>query len=103
MGDAAVVGGVMGAGIGVVLVLIVGGLVGWLASVLMKTNAQMGFIANVLVGIAGAWLGGFIAARLGLTTGTLGGIVTAIAGAVLVIAGLRVVRVFRVRDPGRLG
>ena len=92
MGDAAVVGGVMGAGIGVVLVIIVGGLIGWLASVLMKATAQMGLIANVLGGIAGAWLGGFIAARLGLTTGALGGLVTAIAGAALVIAGLRVVR-----------
>jgi uncharacterized membrane protein YeaQ/YmgE (transglycosylase-associated protein family) len=68
----------------------------------MKMNGQMGFIANVLVGIAGAGLGSFMAARLGLTTGALGGIVTAIAGAALVIAGLRVVGVFSVTDPDPL-
>jgi hypothetical protein len=43
-----------------------------------------------------------MAARLGLTTGALGGIVTAIAGAALVIAGLRVVGVFSVTDPDPL-
>ena len=39
-----------------IVTLIVGGIIGWLASVLMKTNAQMGVIANV-VGIVGSALG----------------------------------------------
>ena len=38
--------------------LIVGGLIGWLASMLMKTNHQQGIFLNVVVGIVGAMLGG---------------------------------------------
>ena len=49
-----------------IVTLIVGGIIGWLASIVMKTNAQMGMIANVVVGIVGSWLGGWIAAALGL-------------------------------------
>jgi uncharacterized membrane protein YeaQ/YmgE (transglycosylase-associated protein family) len=37
--------------------LIVGGVVGWLASIVMKTNAQLGMIANIVVGIVGAGKG----------------------------------------------
>lgn len=35
---------------GLIMTLIIGGIVGWLASIIMKTNAQMGWIANVAVG-----------------------------------------------------
>jgi hypothetical protein len=38
---------------GLIISLVIGGIVGWLASIVMKTNAQMGLIANVLVGIVG--------------------------------------------------
>ena len=44
-----------------VITLIVGGVVGWLASLVMKTNAQMGLIANVIVGVVGSLLGFWIA------------------------------------------
>ena len=40
-----------------IISLIIGGIVGWLASMVMKTNAQMGWIANVLVGVVGSALG----------------------------------------------
>lgn len=40
--------------------LIVGGLVGWVASIIMKTNAQQGILLNVIVGIVGAFIAGFI-------------------------------------------
>jgi uncharacterized membrane protein YeaQ/YmgE (transglycosylase-associated protein family) len=40
--------------------LIIGGVAGWLASILMKANAKMGLFANILVGIVGAALGGFL-------------------------------------------
>ena len=43
---------------GLLITLLVGALVGWLASMLMKTNNQMGAVANIVVGIVGAWLGG---------------------------------------------
>jgi uncharacterized membrane protein YeaQ/YmgE (transglycosylase-associated protein family) len=49
-----------------IVTLIVGAVVGWLASMLMKTNAQMGAIANILVGIAGSSLGFWLAGVLSL-------------------------------------
>ena len=49
--------------------LIVGGLIGWLASVLMKTNDQQGMFLNVVVGIVGAMVGGwFISPLVGVGT-----------------------------------
>ena len=46
--------------------LIVGGIIGWLASVVMKTNNQMGVIANVIVGIIGSGLGAWVFSLVGL-------------------------------------
>ena len=46
--------------------LIIGGVVGWLASILMRTNAQMGILANVIVGVFGSFLGVFVARALGV-------------------------------------
>lgn len=49
--------------------LIVGGVIGWLASILMKTNDQQGMFLNVIVGIVGAMLGGwFISPLVGVGT-----------------------------------
>ncbi|MGE5832948.1 MAG: GlsB/YeaQ/YmgE family stress response membrane protein [Acidobacteriota bacterium] len=76
--------------------LIIGGIVGWLASIVMKTNAQMGMIANVIVGIVGSTLGFWLAGALGLATG--GGVarwLVAIAGAAILIAILKVLNVFK--------
>lgn len=81
---------------GWIVTLIIGGIVGWLASILMKTNAQMGWIANVLVGVAGSVLGVWIAGLLGMgITGGIGRFVVALGGAVLLIFVLRKVGVFR--------
>lgn len=44
--------------------LIVGGLIGWLASMLMKTDGQQGIFLNVIVGIVGAMLGGWVISPL---------------------------------------
>ena len=44
--------------------LIVGGLIGWLASIMMKTNDQQGMVLNVIVGIVGAMLGGWLISPL---------------------------------------
>lgn len=79
-----------------IITLIVGGLVGWLASIIMKTNAQMGLIANVLVGVVGSMLGYWLAGLLGIAPA--GGILRfliAIGGAVLLIFILRKLGVFR--------
>ena len=45
---------------GVIIWLIVGGVVGWLASIIMRTDAQQGVLLNVIVGIVGALLAGFV-------------------------------------------
>ena len=50
--------------------LIVGGLVGWIASILMGTNAQQGIILNIVVGIVGAFLAGLVLTPL-LGIGTI--------------------------------
>ncbi len=81
---------------GWIVSLIIGGIVGWLASIIMKTNAQMGIIANVLVGIVGSWLGFWVAGLLGLTGGgTIIRFAIAIGGAVLLIFILRALGIFK--------
>ena len=45
---------------GIIVWLIVGGVVGWLASIIMRTDAQQGLLLNIVVGIVGALLAGFI-------------------------------------------
>ena len=77
-------------------------LVGWLASIIMKTNAQQGAIANILVGIVGSllgrWLfsdvlqiGGAVAAGSFSLLGLLWGII----GAVVLIAILKALNIFK--------
>ena len=69
-----------------IISLIIGGIVGWLASIIMKTNAQMGWIANVLVGVVGSALGFWIAGLLGIApTGGILRFVIALGGAALLI------------------
>lgn len=79
-----------------IISLIIGGIVGWLASIVMKTNAQMGMIANVLVGVVGSMLGYWLAGLIGIApTGGIIRFVIAIAGAALLIFILRQFGVFR--------
>lgn len=79
-----------------IFALVIGGIVGWLASIIMKTNAQMGMVANVLVGVAGSVLGTWVAGLLGVSAS--GGILrflVAIAGAALLIFILQAIGVFK--------
>lgn len=50
--------------------IVVGGILGWLASLVMRTDAQQGMLLNVIVGIVGALLGGWLLAPL-FGTGTI--------------------------------
>jgi uncharacterized membrane protein YeaQ/YmgE (transglycosylase-associated protein family) len=50
--------------------LVVGGIIGWLASIVMRTDAQQGMFLNIVVGIIGAMLGGFLLAPM-FGTGTI--------------------------------
>jgi len=69
-----------------IISLLIGGIVGWLASVIMKTDAQMGLIANVLVGVVGSTLGFWLAGLIGIApTGGLLRFLVAVAGAALLI------------------
>lgn len=69
-----------------IISLVIGGIVGWLASIIMKTNAQMGLIANVLVGVVGGALGFWIAGLVGIAaTGGVVRFLVALVGAALLI------------------
>jgi len=81
---------------GILITLVIGGLIGWVASIVMKTNAQMGLIANIIVGIVGAFLGGWLGGLLGITpAGWIGSALVALGGAVLVIFALRSLKILK--------
>jgi len=82
----------------IILMLIVGGLIGWIASMIMRTNAQQGVILNIVVGIVGALLAGLLLAPLfgtgSITQGdfSLSGLLISLVGAVILLA---IVNLFR--------
>ena len=78
--------------------LVVGGIIGWLASIIMKTNAQQGLFLNVIVGIVGSLLGGWLISPL-IGAGTINqsdfsiaGLFVSLVGAVLLLA---IINLFR--------
>ena len=76
--------------------LIIGGVCGWLASLIMKTDKQMGILANVVVGIVGSIFGHWLFGVLGLAAyGTLGRLVMAVAGAMALIWILKALKLYR--------
>jgi len=85
-----------------IILLVVGGVLGWLASIVMRTDAQQGIFLNVVVGIVGAVLGGYLLAPLigggsitaGITAGTL---ITSFLGAVVLLAVINLIQRGRVR------
>jgi uncharacterized membrane protein YeaQ/YmgE (transglycosylase-associated protein family) len=79
-----------------VISIVIGGIVGWLASMFMKTDAQMGLVANVLVGVVGSLLGFWLAGLVGLApTGGIVRFIVAIAGAALLIFILQKLGLFK--------
>jgi uncharacterized membrane protein YeaQ/YmgE (transglycosylase-associated protein family) len=83
---------------GIILVLVIGGIIGWLASIVMRTDGQQGIILNVVVGIVGAVLGGFLLGPIiggaPITTGALDvrSLLVSFLGAVILLA---IVNLFR--------
>ena len=82
--------------------LVVGGVIGWIASLIMKTDAQQGLFLNVVVGIVGALLGGWLLSPL-VGAGTLNqgdfsvmGLLVSLAGAIIL---LFLVNLIRRRSP----
>jgi uncharacterized membrane protein YeaQ/YmgE (transglycosylase-associated protein family) len=79
-----------------IVTLVIGGIIGWLASLVMKTDAQMGLVGNVLVGIVGSVLGFWLAGLLGVAAGSaLGGYIIAMIGAAVLIGLLKAVGVLK--------
>jgi len=78
---------------GIILWLIVGGIVGWLASIVMRTNAQQGILLNIIVGIVGAFLAGLVFGGGTINDGiTIGSFLMSLLGAVVLLA---IVNMFR--------
>jgi len=73
--------------------IVIGGIAGWLASIVMKTNREQGLIMDIIVGIVGALIGGFIFSTLGLGDGVsgfnIGSLIVAFIGAVVLLGILR--------------
>ncbi len=80
----------------IVIWLVVGALAGWVASMIMKTDAQMGTVANIVVGIIGAFLGGWVLSLFGAAPAVgqlnIPSILTAILGAVILLFLIKMVR-----------
>jgi uncharacterized membrane protein YeaQ/YmgE (transglycosylase-associated protein family) len=82
--------------------LIVGGVVGWLASLIMRTDAQQGILLNVVVGIIGALIGGWVISPM-VGVGTIneglsiGSFLVSLVGAVVLLAIVNLFRRGRVR------
>ncbi|HYD78828.1 MAG TPA: GlsB/YeaQ/YmgE family stress response membrane protein [Paucimonas sp.] len=81
-----------------ILWIIIGGIIGWIASIIMKTNAEQGMFLNIIVGIVGALLSGWFIAPL-LGTGTinqndfsLGSLIVSLVGAIILLAIVNLVR-----------
>ena len=78
--------------------LVVGGLIGWVASMIMRTDAQQGVFLNVVVGIVGAMLGGWLLAPMfgGGTINnndfSLSGLGLSLLGAIILLAIVNLVR-----------
>jgi uncharacterized membrane protein YeaQ/YmgE (transglycosylase-associated protein family) len=80
---------------GILAWIILGGIAGWLASIIMKTNAQQGVITNIIVGVVGAFIGGFLFSLLGgsgVTGFNIYSLLVAVAGAIVLLAILKTVR-----------
>jgi uncharacterized membrane protein YeaQ/YmgE (transglycosylase-associated protein family) len=87
---------------GWIVAIIVGGVAGWLASMVMNRDASMGILWNIIVGIIGALLGNVIAGALFDTQGTiqtfnLTGFIIAIVGAIVLLGIVNLVQRGRVR------
>ena len=83
---------------GLIILLIVGGVIGWLASLIMRTDAQQGIFLNVVVGIVGSLVAGLLLSPLlgtpPITSGTISisTILVSLLGAVVLLAAVNLIR-----------
>lgn len=79
----------------IILWIVFGALAGWIASLIMKTNREQGLLTDIIVGIVGAFLGGFIFNLFGaggVDGFNIGSLLVAIVGAVVLLAIVKAVR-----------
>ncbi len=79
---------------GIIGWIIIGGLAGWVASKIMNTDAQQGIILNIVVGIIGALIGGFLLGVFGVDTdgsGVIVSFITALIGACILLFAVKAV------------
>lgn len=88
---------------GILVWLIVGGIIGWVASLIMKTDAQQGLFLNIIVGIIGAFIGGWLGGMFGLGGDindgnfSVSGLLMSLVGAIVLLAIVNLFRRGRVR------
>ncbi len=77
-----------------ILWLVIGALAGWIASIIMKTNAQQGLLIDIIVGIIGAFIGGYVVRFFGVDpdANLIISLITAVVGAVILLAIIKAVR-----------
>lgn len=78
--------------VGIIIWLIVGGVVGWLASLVMRTDAQQGVLLNIVVGIVGAVIAGLIFGQNMNDGITVESFLYALIGAVILLAIVNLIR-----------
>jgi uncharacterized membrane protein YeaQ/YmgE (transglycosylase-associated protein family) len=79
--------------VGIIVWLIVGGVVGWLASIVMRTDAQQGILLNIVVGIIGAFLAGLIVGGGSINDNiTVMSFIWSLLGAIVLLAIVNLVR-----------
>jgi len=78
--------------------IVIGGLIGWAASIVMKTDAQQGVVLNVVVGIVGALVGGWLlsplfgTATINQNDFSLASLVVSLVGAIILLAVVNLLR-----------
>ncbi|MEG3171003.1 GlsB/YeaQ/YmgE family stress response membrane protein [Sphingomonas sp. ZB1N12] len=79
---------------GLILWLIIGGVIGWIASMIMRTDAQQGIFLNIVVGIIGAFIGGLILSGGSINNAplTLTSFIVSLLGAIILLAIVNLVR-----------
>ena len=86
-----------------IVLLLVGGIIGWLASLVMRTDARQGVVLNVVVGIVGALIGGWLLSPL-LGAGTINqsdfsllGLLVSFGGAIILLLVVNMLKIGRAR------
>lgn len=81
---------------GIIIAIIVGGIIGWLASIVMRTDAQQGILLNIVVGVIGSfigdWIGSFFGEGATLSVFSIVGLFWSFIGAVVLLAIVNLIR-----------